>query len=281
MTEVLQQIATQQNLQLNEAKPLQGGDINDVFLLKCAEGVFVLKLNSASKFPEMFVAEAAGLQLLANSGSFRIPEVIAQGQYKDNAYLLLEHIPHGVQTERFWFDFAQNLAFLHQNTSDRFGLDHSNYIGSLPQQNNYSNSASDFYITERLIPQFNLALEKGFDLKVSDRFYSNISEEIPSEAPALVHGDLWNGNYLISEKSEAVLIDPAVTYAPREMDLGMMQLFGGFPPHLFEEYHNIFPLEPHWRDRLSVWQLYYLLVNLNLFGGGYLSQVTSIVRRYS
>ncbi|QNJ97895.1 fructosamine kinase family protein [Constantimarinum furrinae] len=281
MTEVLQQIATQQNLQLNEVKPLQGGDINDVFLLKCAEGVFVLKLNSASKFPDMFVVEATGLKLLVNSGSFRIPEVIAQGQYKDYAYLLLEYIRPGIQDNDIWSDFAQNLAHLHQNTSERFGLDHSNYIGSLPQQNNYSNTASDFYIAARLDPQFKLALEKGFDLKVSDRFFRNISEEIPSEAPSLVHGDLWNGNYLISEKSEAVLIDPAVAYAPREMDIGMMHLFGGFPSGLFEEYHTIFPLEPHWRDRLPVWQLYYLLVHLNLFGSGYLSQVTSIVRRYS
>ena len=281
MTEILQQIAAHQKLQLNEVKPLQGGDINAVFLLKCSEGDFVIKLNSASKFPEMFFAEAAGLKLLANSGSFRIPEVIAQSKYKDHGYLLLQHIPAGIQHNGFWSVFAQKLAILHQNTSEKFGLDHSNYIGSLPQQNNYAANASEFYITQRLHPQFKLAQDNGFELNPTDHFFKIISEEIPSERPSLIHGDLWNGNYLTSETGEPVLIDPAVAYAPREMDIGMMHLFGGFPGHLFEEYHELFPLEYNWQNRLSLWQLYYLLVHLNLFGSGYLSQVTSIVKRYS
>jgi fructosamine-3-kinase len=97
----------------------------------------------------------------------------------------------------------------------------------------------------------------------------------------LIHGDLWNGNYLISELGEPTLIDPAVAYAPREMDLAMMQLFGGFPSDVYSSYNEEFPLIENWKDRTPIWQLYYLLVHLNLFGSGYFQQVNSIVKRYS
>ena len=111
--------------------------------------------------------------------------------------------------------------------------------------------------------------------------YSQISEEIPDEAPSLIHGDLWNGNYMVSNKGEPTLIDPAVAYAPREMDIAMMHLFGGFPQDVYSIYNEQFPLVENWKDRISLWQLYYLLVHLNLFGSSYLSQVKGIIKRYS
>src|SRR5690625_7628347 len=93
-----------------------------------------------------------------------------------------------------------------------------------------------------------------------------ISGEIPEEPSALVRGDLWNGNYMVSSNGSPVLIDPAVAFASREMDLAMMQLFGGFPAEVFEVYNENFPLEYDCQKRTNLWQLYYLLVHLNLFG---------------
>lgn len=93
-------------------------------------------------------------------------------------------------------------------------------------------------------------------------------------------GILWNGNYMVSSRGVAVLIDPAVAFAPREMDLAMMQLFGGFPAEVFEVYNENYPLEYDWKNRTSLWQLYYLLVHLNLFGEGYLHQVEAVLRKY-
>jgi fructosamine-3-kinase len=177
--------------------------------------------------------------------------------------------------------FAEALACLHKTTAKNFGLDHDNYIGSLPQQNNFCSSASEFYITQRLEPQFKMAADNGFNFKNLEKFFKNISEEISNEAPALVHGDLWNGNYMVSKIGEAVLIDPAVAYAPREMDIAMMKLFGGFSEEIFSNYNAAFPLGEGWKERLPLWQLYYLLVHLNLFGSGYLPQVNSVIKRYS
>lgn len=281
LTSHCQKIAAQNNFSLIGAKPLSGGDINDVFLLKCKEGDYVVKLNNGSKFPEMFAAEAKGLQLLEKSNSFRIPQQIAASNLENISYLLMEFIPTGEKTKFFWEEFAKNLAKLHQTSQPQFGLDHNNYIGSLPQINGSCENASEFYISQRLKPQFKMASDKGFSFKNLDLFYRNISDEIPKEKPSLIHGDLWGGNYIVSEEGKPVLIDPAVAFAPREMDLAMMKLFGGFSEEVFSKYHSHFPIQPDWENRMPLWQLYYLLVHLNLFGSGYLSRVKSIISKYS
>lgn len=280
MNTLFNTIASEHNFNLNTTKRLTGGDINDVFLLSCTAGQYVVKVNHATKFPGMFAAEAKGLELLRQSNSFKIPTVIGDGTIGEKSYLLLEYIPEGNPTGAFWESFAWHLAQLHQTTQEDFGLDHDNYIGSLPQQNTHHDSASEFYITQRLEPQFRLASDNGFDFKKLDLFFKHISDEIPEEPPALIHGDLWAGNYMVSKDIEPVLIDPAVAFAPREMDLGMMQLFGGYPQETFDIYDSIFPLTPDWKQRMDIWQLYYLLVHLNLFGSGYLRQVKAVISKY-
>ena len=58
---------------------------------------------------------------------------------------------------------------------------------------------------------------------------AKVSEYLPATPErALLHGDLWGGNYMIDERGEPVLIDPAVYYGHREADLAMTMLFGGF-----------------------------------------------------
>lgn len=280
MSDFLEKITLQNGLNFIEVQPLSGGDINEVLLLKCVEGYFVVKLNNTIKFPGMFAAEAKGLQLLEKTTTFKIPLVIGEGEIKDNSYLLMEYISIGPLNSKFSEVFAENLAKLHKTTQQNFGLEHDNYIGSLPQKNKSCETASEFYITQRLEPQLRMASENGFHFKNIQKLYKNISEEIPEEAPSLIHGDLWRGNYMISENGNPVLIDPAVAFAPREMDLAMMKLFGGFHEEVFNNYNSIFPIPSGWKERVILWQLYYLLVHLNLFGHGYLSQVQTAISKY-
>ena len=103
----------------------------------------------------------------------------------------------------------------------------------------------------------------------------------PVEPPCLLHGDLWAGNYLIDEAGKPVLIDPAVYYGRREADLAMPALFGGFPEEFFQGYHDQWPLEDGWQQRLEVYKLYHLLNHLNLFGSGYLESCLEIADRFS
>lgn len=279
--QILNKIAEENNLNLLSFKPLTGGDINDVYLLKCTSQNYVVKINSASKYPEMFTAEAKGLNLLTTSKSFKIPKVLNFGSFEDTSYLLLENLEEGKKSNDFWNQFAEKLAKLHKTTNSYFGLDHDNYIGSLHQYNSQETSAADFFINQRLQPQFKLASQHGFQFSSLDSLYKNIISLIPNEPPALLHGDLWGGNYMVLQTGNPALIDPAVAFGSREMDLAMMHLFGGFSEEVFKLYNEIFPLENGWKTRISLWQLYYLLVHLNLFGSGYLSRVQQIVKMFN
>lgn len=277
----VEKIAEYHDLELVSTERLTGGDINEVYLLKAVSDDLVVKVNSDSRFPKMFETEKAGLELLSGTNSFRIPNVLAFGAIDDTAYLLLEYIMPGIKNDTFWSDFGSKLAKLHRHSTDLYGWKYNNYIGSLFQSNRFKNKASDFYIDERLRPQINLARKNGYLTDDLTSFFHTIKGIIPNEAPALIHGDLWNGNYMTDENGQAVLIDPSVSYSHREMDLAMMKLFGGFPSEVYTVYHEEFPLQPEWEERLPLWQLYYLLVHLNLFGAGYLGQVRSAIGRYS
>ncbi|MHA7056145.1 fructosamine kinase family protein [Aquimarina sp. M1] len=261
--------------------PLSGGDINEVFILELNTRKLVVKLNSATSFPVMFEAEVKGLQELRKATIFTIPKVLHYGKYEEDSFLLLEYIETGKQTSTFWTVFGQKLADLHKISSPYFGFESDNYIGSLPQYNMKHTVASEFYISQRLQPQFKMAVEKGFAFKNLDMFYATIETEIPKEISSLIHGDLWNGNFMVDAKGAPCLLDPAVAYAPREMDIAMMHLFGGFDQELFASYNEIFPLIDGWKPRLEIWQLYYLLVHLNLFGDSYLPKIQFIIRKYS
>ncbi|GLB51073.1 aminoglycoside phosphotransferase [Neptunitalea chrysea] len=259
-----------------------GGDINETFLLETNLGTRALKLNSANAFPTMFDAEAYGLQLLRNTKTIRIPQIYATGAIEETSYLIMEYVSAGKKTANFWQLFGEQLAKLHQQSNATFGLDKDNYIGSLPQYNKVTiDNSADFYIENRLKPQFQMAAKNGYTFQRLERFYNYIKELIPNEPPALIHGDLWSGNFLVGEDGHPCVIDPAVAYAPREMDIAMMHLFGGFSEELFQYYNTVYPLQKDWKKRLSLWQLYYLLVHLNLFGSSYLGSVATIIRQYS
>ena len=276
----LQHLAEQENLQLLNSKPLAGGDINEVYQLSCKEGEYVVKINDRSAYPNMFECEANGLAALRNSASFRIPQVIASGELNKHAYLLLEYIDAAPPADDFDEQFAKGLAKLHKKSADYFGFYEDNYIGKLPQYNGKETTAADFYIHQRLAPQIRLAKDRGYELSADDVFFKNVADAIPDEQPSLIHGDLWAGNYMTDENGNPVVIDPATCYAHREMDLAMMKMFGGYSSRIFEIYDENYPLESQWRSRIKLYQLYYLLVHLNLFGSGYLSSVENIIRQY-
>lgn len=277
-------IYLQQTASVLRIQVIHGGDINDAYRLETDAGTFFLKTNSASKYPQMFEQESIGLGALRSSNTIKIPEVIAFENVNDTAYLLLEWIEQGSPIENFWDTFGVQLAQLHQNTGSQFGWSQKNYIGSLVQQNQWTASWSDFFILQRLEPQLNLTLEQGkMDVKHSklfEKLFYKLDNLFPTESPALLHGDLWSGNYMVDSAGVPVIMDPAVYFGHREMDLAMTKLFGGFDAQLYSSYQEVFPLENNWEERVPLCNLYPLMVHVNLFGGGYVSQVESVLRRF-
>ena len=274
-----------QEIKILQVMPLSGGDINEVYQINTNVGRFCVKKNDTARFPGMFEAEAKGLNLLRDGSSFTIPEIIGCFSNGPHQFLIMEFIDSGTQTVSFWGNFGHKLAEMHLCSDEIFGLDHDNYIGSLQQSNKNHSSWSDFYANERILPQMKMALSRGLitqDLMSSGEVLcSKLDQLFPKEAPSLLHGDLWSGNYMTSSQGDPVLIDPAVYFGHREMDFGMMHLFGGFPLELFEAYNEVFPMESQWKERLSLAQLYPLLVHLNLFGKSYAKSVQTIVLKYS
>lgn len=267
-----------------DSRAVGGGSINDACKLQYGNRSFFVKWNDAGRYPGMFEAESKGLQLLRQAGALYVPEVIGSGSTAQMAFILMEYIDPGRADGQFWHRFGTQLAQLHRHTTDRFGLDHDNYIGSLPQLNAQKDEWPDFFLTQRLEPQLKMARDAGLaDRSLSRSFqqlYNKLPDLFPEEPPALLHGDLWSGNYLCSSKKQAVLIDPAVYYGHREMDLGMSQLFGGFDMAFYKAYDATWPLEQGWQQRLHLCNLYPLMVHVNLFGSGYLGQVNRILRHY-
>jgi protein-ribulosamine 3-kinase len=267
------------------SRPVSGGCINRCFELQTSSGKFFLKYNDAGRFPGMFEAEARGLALLADARSIPVPVVIATGAISGLSFLLLEWIESARRKKNFWTEFGSRLAKLHHGSAELFGLASDNYIGSLPQSNRQHKRWTDFFIGERIEPQIKRALDAGAmtheDKKKFDRLADRMDELVPGEPPALLHGDLWSGNFMADSSGSALLMDPAVYYGHREADLAMTKLFGGFDPEFYEAYGSAFPLKAGFSERADIHNLYPLLVHVNLFGGGYIEQVRRILGMYS
>lgn len=261
-----------------------GGSINHAMKVESTSGIFFLKWNDAKKFPGMFEAEARGLNLLKSKNVIGIPEVIAADEAGNYSFIVLEFIESGKRQKNFWQDFGSSLANLHKHTSELCGLNHDNYIGSLPQSNAQKKTWTEFFIEERLERQIALAKYSGAinnaTIQQFNNLFKRLPEIIPEEKPSLLHGDLWNGNFITGADSNAWLIDPAVYYGHREMDLAMTKLFGGFSEEFYEAYNGTFPLQPGFSERIDIHNLYPLLVHVNLFGGGYLQEVKNILKRF-
>ena len=258
-----------------------GGDINESLKVVSNVGDFFIKINEADAFPKMFDAEAKGLALLNEKSSFVVPKPIVVGEFHNKAYLLLEYLP--LKSMGSWESFGEQLAKMHCESSENFGLDYSNYIGSLVQENKEIDSWSEFYTNQRLLPLSTKAFEDNLlnrhDLKNIESLYKELPSIYPIEKPSLLHGDLWSGNASFC-KGHACVYDPAVYFGHREMDIGMTLLFGGFPNDMYEAYNATLSLEKGWQDRVEISQLYPLLVHVNLFGGSYVNQLRSILRKF-
>ena len=264
---------------------LAGGCINNGGRLQTNFGDFFIKWNDGRKFPDMFEVEAKGLTLLDETKTIRIPKVIAQANEADHQFLVLEFIAGDKRSKNYWQILGVQLAQMHRNSSTYFGLDHDNYIGSLPQQNKTHTRWADFFINERLNPLLIKSVdEKILTIKQLNDFellYKTLPSIFPEEAPSLLHGDLWSGNVMTDEGGMPVLIDPAVYYGHREMDLAFTTLFGGFDPAFYDAYANESALNEEFHSRIPVYNLYPLMVHAILFGGSYTQQVLKIIKAFT
>lgn len=268
------------------ARSVSGGDINQAFEVTLADGRVVFAKSNRRADPSMFPAEARGLAWLGEAGALRVPRVLAVSSPGDDvAFLALERIAPARRRPDFDERLGRGLAALHRHGAPAFGLDHDNFIGRLPQANAPTSAPgwAAFYRERRLAPQIAWAVERGLlDAALRrqlDRLLASLDDLVgPPEPPARLHGDLWGGNLLVDGAGEPCLIDPAAYAGHREVDLAMMRLFGGFGARVFDAYDEAFPLAPGHEERVPLYQLYFLLAHVNLFGASYVAQTAHALR---
>lgn len=269
---------------IDTIKTVSGGSVNKAYEIKSSDQSFFIKVNELEAFPKMFEKEVLGLNLLRASSSIQVPQVLLHGQFEDQSFLILEFVQNSMPTKQYWNEFGEGLTQLHQNDKSLFGLEYNNYNGSLIQLNDSKKDWGRFFVENRLIEQQKQARDKGrLDKQLSDmldQLYPKLDSFFPVERPALLHGDLWSGNFLVKE-GKPCFMDPAVYYGHREVDIAMSLLFGGFDKKMYESYHSNFPLEQGWEKRVDVLNLYPLMVHVNLFGASYAQRVKSILKHYA
>jgi protein-ribulosamine 3-kinase len=263
---------------------LSGGSINYAYQIRTNHRKYFLKWNHSEKYPGMFEQEAKGLEILRSTNEIFVPEVIGFDSDDEISLIVLEYVGQTSQTKNFWENFGTALANLHKHHADKFGLEHDNYIGSLVQYNDYHQDWNRFFISQRLEVQIRMARDKGIIeaslIRKFETLYKYLPDIFPEEKPSLIHGDLWSGNYMTNSQGEACIMDPAVYYGHRLMDIGMSILFGGFAPEFYNAYHRAYPMEKNWREGAEIANLYPLMVHVNLFGSGYLGSVKSTLSRF-
>lgn len=262
-----------------------GGSVNQAYKLVTERGTFFVKLNHESGLHRIFEKEIHGLKELARAGELEIAKPVGSGVFNKTNYLIEEWIEQGPADQNFWEDFGFKLAKLHKHSNTYFGFAEDNFIGTLPQINSRSSSWSEFFIHNRLEPLVRSAANRILiDAPHLKKFteYLKIAESVfPVESPALLHGDLWTGNLLRNDQGEPVLIDPAVYYGHREMDLAMTFFVGNFPEPFYSAYVQEFPLAEDWRYRMDFGLMYYQLVHLHLYGHSYLNQIYANLNRWT
>ena len=274
--------ATGQPFELAGQQGVGGGCINEAARLQGTDGRrYFVKLNRADRL-DMFQAEFEGLAELAAPQALHVPQPVAVGSDGGRAYLVMEYVD--LAGRGSGAALGEGLAALHRTTRARFGWHRDNTIGSTPQINTECDDWVAFWRRHRLGFQLDLAARRGYGGRLQ-RLGAELLERLPAlfsdyrPIPSLLHGDLWGGNWGTDTAGRPVIFDPAVYYGDREADLAMTELFGGFGADFYAAYQAAWPLDPAYRTRKTLDNLYHILNHLNLFGGGYGAQAEQMMQQ--
>lgn len=265
---------------ISDRRSVSGGCINQGYQLIDDNQSYFIKINQASRL-EMFIAEALGLKQMLETKTIRVPQPIFHGTEGSSSYLVLEWLDFARGGDnQAWEKMGRKLANMHQVQGvNQFGWEQNNTIGSTPQINTWTPNWADFFAEHRIGYQLKLARRRGGNFPDSELVIAKVREFLQDRhpQPSLVHGDLWSGNVAILESGEPVILDPAIYYGDREVDIAMTELFGGFPGAFYRGYEEVWSLDPGYQKRKPLYNLYHILNHFNLFGGGYGAQANRML----
>ncbi|MCZ6604860.1 MAG: fructosamine kinase family protein [Alphaproteobacteria bacterium] len=268
--------------EITASRPLTGGSIANVWSLELADGRVLVAKTDASGL----ALEGWMLGELARVGKLPVPRVF----YAVDDLLLLEKLPAGGSLDAATqIHAADLLAGLHGVTGDFYGLDRDTVIGGLAQPNAPTDDWRAFFAEHRLLHMAGAAARAGrLPHTLAGRIEAvagRLAHWIDAPAaPALIHGDMWDGNILCAAGPEGArvtgFVDPAIYYADPEIELAFATLFHTFGDPFFGRYGEHRPIAPGFFEiRRDLYNLYPLLVHVRLFGAGYLAQLGETLDR--
>lgn len=265
-----------------DIEPMGGGCVSEVYLVRLASGEKVIAKLDESGDAGLPV-EAFMLEYLAEHSQLPIPAV----RHVTEELLLLEYVPGDSRfTDAAERDAANLLAGLHAITAPTYGFPCDTVIGGLRQPNTPTESWLDFFRGQRLLYMANEATRIGRLSHTTMSRIEQLSDHLDywlfePERPSLIHGDMWTTNILASKDRITGFLDPAIYFAHNEIELAFTTLFQTFGRAFFDRYKEIRPIEPgFFEERRDIYNLYPLLVHVNLFGGSYVSSVERILGRF-
>ncbi|EFP03824.1 hypothetical protein CRE_28751 [Caenorhabditis remanei] len=175
-----------------------------------------------------------------------------------------------------------------ESGTEKYGFHVATCCGRLPQENEWSDSWTQFFICHRLKPQIDLLIEKHNDRdlsELSEMLYRKTEELLKSRentVPSLVHGDLWGGNWSMvctdSGDTQPIVFDPSSSYSDPEFEFGIMKMFGGWTKEFEQEYDKIMGKCKGRDERVALYELYHNLNHWNHFGGSYRTSSLNLIR---
>lgn len=265
----------------SNVKVIGGGDIATAFRFDIHGRQLFCKTISGRKGHLILKAEYSGLKWLKEVKGVRTPEDICVLENSSTTALVMRFLTsHAAPQNQA---LGEMIARLHMSKGKTHGWHTDNFIGSLSQTNPPTESWVEFWKSSRLIPNIELAA-MGHHLTTAllqriEKLTGELENFLPRHASNRLHGDLWHGNVVYGDGGLPYFIDPAVYFGDREVDLAMMDLFGGFSRSTWDAYYETFPLETNWQERRCIYQLYYALVHVNLFGRSYQSLVETLLSK--
>lgn len=272
--------ATGQTFVLQDRRSVGGGSINQAYAVTDGRETYFVKVNQANQLA-MFEAEALALKAIYETHTIGVPRPLLWNIAGNAAFLVTTWIEFGGSRDaQAWARMGEQLAALHRvHSSQGFGWHQNNTIGSTPQMNAWTPDWQTFWAEQRLGYQFRLARRRGGHFPQQDALIAALPAllEGHNPPPSMVHGDLWSGNAAIARSGDPIILDPAIYFGDREVDLAMTELFGGFPAAFYEGYQAAYPLEAGYDRRKVLYNLYHVINHFNLFGGSYEGQANRMI----
>ncbi len=261
-----------------------GGEINQNYKILSDFGVFFVKVQKIDGLPKLFEKEQLALRIIRKTNSIAAVNPIGIVEVKNKKVFFLDFVESSPKSSNYWGDFGSAIAKMHQNSSNFFGFEEDNYLGTYLQKNKQANHWGSFFIKNRLMPAVKDAASKMLlgsnHLKSFEKFYELAEFIFTQEQPSLLHGNLWHHHVLTGLDGNAMLCNPSSYYGQREMDLAMTKMSSGFDKQFYEAYEAEFPLKADWEVRVDFCQMYYDLVNLNHYGLPYLSNIENRLNKW-